>query len=206
MSEQTYETFLRGQVEKAQYGVVIIPARIALDMADFIEKKRANGTDINVGSVISRQLAIDATWEEPTYTDPINVLTEVRDRIKALPPAQPVGKDINVSCKDAISRQAAIDAAHKNYDTILDFKSDGRTVADSFEDIINALPPAQQEIIRCKDCKHWRQQTNYQGVPLSFGFCESDDMWCSLYGETTEVAHIDTDDNHYCGYAERRTE
>lgn len=46
---------------------------------------------------------------------------------------------------DLISRQAVIDAAHKNYDTILDFKSDGRTVADSFEDIINALPSAQSE-------------------------------------------------------------
>lgn len=38
--------------------------------------------------LISRQAAIDATWEEPTYTDPINVLTEVRDRIKQLPSAQ----------------------------------------------------------------------------------------------------------------------
>jgi hypothetical protein len=38
---------------------------------------------------ISRQAAIDATWEEPTYTDPLNVLTEVRDRIKALPSAKP---------------------------------------------------------------------------------------------------------------------
>ena len=41
---------------------------------------------------------------------------------------------------DMISKQAAIDAVHKSYDTILDFESDGRTVADSFEDIINALP------------------------------------------------------------------
>lgn len=65
---------------------------------------------------------------------------------------------------------------------------------------------AQAEIVRCKDCKHWRQQTNYQGVLLSFGFCESDAMWCSLYGEITEVAHIDTDDDFYCGYAERRTD
>ena len=64
----------------------------------------------------------------------------------------------------------------------------------------------QPEIIRCKDCKHWRQQTNYQGAPLSFGFCESDDMWRSLYGETYEVSHIDTDDDFYCGYAERRTD
>lgn len=42
--------------------------------------------------LIDRQQAIDATWEEPTYTDPINVLTEVRDRIKALPSAQPERK------------------------------------------------------------------------------------------------------------------
>ena len=42
--------------------------------------------------LISRQAAIDATWEEPSYTDPLNVLTEVRDRIKALPSAQPTIK------------------------------------------------------------------------------------------------------------------
>ena len=46
---------------------------------------------------------------------------------------------------DLISRQAAIDLVHKNYDTILDFKSDGRTVASSFEDIINTLPSTQPE-------------------------------------------------------------
>ena len=39
--------------------------------------------------LISRQVAIDATWFEPSYTDPLNVLTEVRDRLKALPSAQP---------------------------------------------------------------------------------------------------------------------
>lgn len=64
----------------------------------------------------------------------------------------------------------------------------------------------EPEIVRCKNCKHWRQQTNYQGAPLSFGFCESDDMWRSLYGETTEVEHIDTDDDFYCGYAKRKTD
>ena len=37
--------------------------------------------------LISRQAAIDATWFEPSYTDPLNVLTEVRDRLKALPSA-----------------------------------------------------------------------------------------------------------------------
>ena len=72
--------------------------------------------------------------------------------------------------------------------------------------LIEQIPSAQTEIIRCKDCKHWRQQTNYQGVPLLFGFCESDDMWRSLHGETYEVSHIDTDNDFYCGYAERRTD
>ena len=49
-----------------------------------------------MSELISRQAAIDVTWEEPSYTDPLNVLTEVRDRIKALPSAQP---EI-IRCKD----------------------------------------------------------------------------------------------------------
>lgn len=101
---------------------------------------------------------------------------------------------------DLISRQAAIDEVRNYYDP------EDHSV-ESIEDRIKKLPSAQQEIIiRCKDCKHWRQQTNYQGTPLSFGFCESDDIWRSLYGETYEVSHIDTDDDFYCGYAERRTD
>ena len=83
------------------------------------------------------------------------------------------------------------------------------TIADVLDSVCEdytVLPSAQSEIIRCKDCQHWRQQTDHQGVPLPFGFCESDAMWRSLYGETYEVSHIDTDDDHYCGYAERRTD
>ena len=49
-----------------------------------------------MSDLISRQAAIDATWFEPSYTDPMNVLTEVRDRLKALPSAQP---EI-IRCKD----------------------------------------------------------------------------------------------------------
>ena len=43
----------------------------------------------NRSELISRQAAVDETWKYPTYSDPLNVLTEVRDRIKALPSAQP---------------------------------------------------------------------------------------------------------------------
>ena len=46
-----------------------------------------------MSDLISRQAAIDATWFEPSYTDPLNVLTEVRDRLKVLPSAdRPQGK------------------------------------------------------------------------------------------------------------------
>ena len=37
--------------------------------------------------LIKRSDAIKATWQEPTYTDPLNVLTEVRDRIESIPSA-----------------------------------------------------------------------------------------------------------------------
>ena len=103
---------------------------------------------------------------------------------------------------DLISRQAAIDALHMH----LMYRMGTDSNKKRLDEWINNLPSVQPEIIRCKDCKHWRQQTNYQGAPLSFGFCESDDMWRSLYGETYEVSHIDTDDDFYCGHAERRTE
>ena len=46
---------------------------------------------------------------------------------------------------DLIKRQDAIDAVRKSYDEILDFYSDGHTVADSVEDIINMVPSTQPE-------------------------------------------------------------
>ena len=60
------------------------------------ERTAESAQNVPNGELISKKAAIDATWEEPTYTDPINVLTEVRDRIKALPSAQP---EI-IRCKD----------------------------------------------------------------------------------------------------------
>ena len=40
-----------------------------------------------MSELIDREAAIKATWQEPSYTAPMNVLTEVRDRIKAIPAA-----------------------------------------------------------------------------------------------------------------------
>lgn len=38
-----------------------------------------------MSELIKREDAVKATWHEPSYTDAYNVLTEVRDRIEALP-------------------------------------------------------------------------------------------------------------------------
>ena len=44
------------------------------------------------GDLISRDAVIDITWEEPSYTDALNVLTEVRDKVKVLPSVNPQEK------------------------------------------------------------------------------------------------------------------
>ena len=49
-----------------------------------------------MSDLIYRKDAIRETWKEPTYSDPLNVLTEMRDRLEALPSREP---EI-VRCKD----------------------------------------------------------------------------------------------------------
>lgn len=47
-------------------------------------------TKNNLGvDCISRKAALDITWQDPSYSDPLNVLTEVRDKIRELPPVTP---------------------------------------------------------------------------------------------------------------------
>ncbi len=35
--------------------------------------------------LIEKDKAIEETWKEPSYSDPLNVLTEIRDRLNILP-------------------------------------------------------------------------------------------------------------------------
>ena len=63
-----------------------------------------------------------------------------------------------------ISLSAAIDAVHKNYDTILDFTSDGKTISYSIEDILSELPsaqPVEDARAMCGECDAWNQYKNY---------------------------------------------
>ena len=38
---------------------------------------------------ISRKAVLDITWQDPSYADPLNVLTEVRDKVRKLPSVIP---------------------------------------------------------------------------------------------------------------------
>ena len=93
---------------------------------------------------------------------------------------------------DTISRKAAIDAVHKSYDMILDFKTDGKTISSSIEDILSNLPPAQQEIIRCKDCKHGVDYYHEGDC-----YCSNPKWGLQYFGGSWEF---------YCADAERRTD
>ena len=81
---------------------------------------------------------------------------------------------------DLISRQAAIEAVKDWYDGL---------ICGSFKGLkkrLEALPSAQPEIIRCKDCKHWQ--------------CDDSESYCD------ELGIFNTDMNSYCSYAKRREE
>ena len=136
-----------------------------------------------MGDLISRQAAIDAfltlgfVWddslsdvekEELDYAIH-GIIMAYKERIEQLPSAQP---DLQPTCNqlatDCISRKAAIDASCKDwcgckYDdcphNVKEYKyCDGcDTVV-----ILENLPSAQPELIRCKDCKWWRSDHTCQ--------------------------------------------
>ena len=69
-----------------------------------------------MSDLIERQAVIDvlaAMQGRCTSKAALIQNSKIWQQIKDLPSVQPVAKDINVSCKDAISRQDAIDAVDK---------------------------------------------------------------------------------------------
>lgn len=74
---------------------------------------------------ISRQAVEEIIWEEPSYADALNVLAEVRDKVRTLPsvtPQQKTGQWIQVEndkCKcdqcEVIQFIAIYPYGHKNY-------------------------------------------------------------------------------------------
>lgn len=141
---------------------------------------------------ISREQAINATWQDTGYTDPFNVMTAIRDRIKQLPPIQPVNCSEFPNNSDTISRQAAIDALGELATFTADWSYNTWMYTDDVYNAIKQLPPIQPDIVRCKDCKHWKDS---DGVFRRGTGAESK---CPLN------LHQVYEGTFFCGLAERR--
>jgi len=102
---------------------------------------------------------------------------------------------------DTISRQAAIDAIEQMQIPIMRsvFEYE-QFIFKGMSEALNAvkeLPSAQPEIIRCKDCKHWKIGTENLSCP--------NPAVCGLHSfmHRFERASLPED---YCSWAERRTD
>ena len=90
--------------------------------------------------LISKEDAIVETWRSPSYTDPLNVLTEVRDRIQKLPTASK-HDEFEKALVDLFAPIMECDINHREYE---------ETVADIIKDVMKVydeLHPAER-----KDC------------------------------------------------------
>ena len=75
---------------------------------------------------------------------------------------------------DLISRQAAIDALGEKplvWDDFSDFDLGKAAQWSDDVDAIKALPSAQPEIIRCRDCKYWREHKYAKETKRYIPFC-----------------------------------
>ena len=136
------------------------------------------------------------TWKND-FRAFVNSLNLSRDDYKTmmeyideLPAVQPdhvadIGKKVSISCgheDDLISRQVTINVVGDWIYNPEDLRY--------HKDVINSIPAAQPEIIRCKDCKHWDTE---------WSVSESGAHYCPM---------VDGNRNSdfYCADAERRTD
>lgn len=154
-------------------------------------------SDLIDRQALLRQIDIDSDDEPGYYGDTWKFI----DTIKRMPSA--LGTNLAEVGKDLISRAEAIDALKRKQD---DGKGDlsrfYNTIIQNDIETIMALPPAEPQIIRCKDCKHW--------IPYDWMFSE---VW-----QSKNIADYPEDDigcdccdmamkaNDFCSRAERRTE
>ena len=133
--------------------------------------------------LISRQQAIDALTEYGNGRAVFISAGEAVIRIEQLPSAQPTfdARDTQYNLPigtDCISRQVAID-------TILGQPPEPHYPS-WYAEQIKELPPAQPEIIRCKDCRYYNSEEKECLDLLGHGRRWEEDDFCS-YGERNEV-------------------
>ena len=134
-----------------------------------------------VNDCISRQAAIDEidewikAFRENGHKESAADACLIQDGIIQLPSAQPEKRTIKrteTRACDLISRAAAIDELNKGAWGVEWDKTLAKTM-------IESLPSAQPEIVRCKDCKHNKLPSTsgnanceiYYGMTNQDGFC-----------------------------------
>jgi hypothetical protein len=145
------------------------------------------GTDL-----ISRQQAIDAygDWYVEEGMEH-GFIGTVKQLLEGLPSAQPE------PCEDAVSREKVKELAYSQirseYSGIA-LKEQREAMLRIADNVIGLLAPVaskQPEIVRCKDCKYWHS-----------GSCEYPEH--VVNSQDYYVGDIETEAEHFCGYAERR--
>ncbi|HAV26778.1 MAG TPA: hypothetical protein DCX23_00420 [Lachnospiraceae bacterium] len=152
-----------------------------------------------MNDLISRQQAIDALTEYGNGRAVFISVGEAVIRIEQLPSAQPTfdARDTQYNLPigtDLISRRAMIEAIENN----------DNFVGGSYDiiKVVKSLPPAEPQIIRCKDCKYW--------IPYDWMFSEvwqskniadypEDEIGCACSDMAMKA-------NDFCSRGERRTE
>lgn len=92
-------------------------------------------------------------------------------------------------CEDAVSRKTAIEAVMDLCKHYTPTKSVNHPHVDFVIEVLQDLPSAQPEVIRCKDCEYGEQDD------VGRWFCN--DLGCQMGNE---------DGSGYCANAERRTD
>ena len=96
---------------------------------------------------------------------------------------------------DCISRQQAIEAVQNRH--MMLSKEKTLLIND-----LEKLPPAQPEIIRCKDCKHFVREDVEEYTP--YGYNTHFHAFCDKHWDREQGEYIDVNLDDFCSFAERR--
>jgi hypothetical protein len=183
--------------ESAEKAIEVLKNAACLGVVySFEETEEAVKTAIRALQMVSNQYAdVSKKVDLISRADAVDAISKIKrtDNWQAavsmalldLPSAQP---ETNCSefpnNSDTISRQAAIDALDKRFDSI---PMEQTTEILLLRKDLRDLPSAQPEIIHCRECKHWREGDAYSycdklfsmGVLDVYDYMTSEDDFCS---------------------------
>ena len=107
---------------------------------------------------------------------------------------------------ELISRQAAINAIDECYCGGEDSCGEPWIYKENAVEaiqMIEPIPPAEPQIIRCKDCKHLVREDRDEYTPYGF-YNTYFDAFCDKHWDKEQGEYLDVNLDDYCSLAERR--